>query len=68
MSITKAEKNLIDGMTYEELLTRWRFSKSPDPLFQWETGRYYSDVMAKKKDEVGEAVAVAISKRIGWRS
>lgn len=59
-------KAQIDTMSYEDLLRLWRFAPAGNPLFQGEVGQYYSKVMAKKKNEIGSAAAVAASKRIGW--
>lgn len=56
----------IDNASYEELLRKWRYAPAGDPMFQGETGQYYSEVMAKKRDEVGNAEHVRASKSIGW--
>ena len=63
--MTDKEKAWIDSASYEKLLSKWRFAVVGDSMFQGETGRYYSEVMARKKAE-NNAVAVATSKRIGW--
>lgn len=59
-------KKEIDGMTYEELMSRWRFAPIGSPWFQGDIGKYYSKVMAAKRKEIGAAAAVATSKAIGW--
>lgn len=59
-------KDWIDNATYEELLRRWRNASAGDPFFQGETGKYYSEVMARKRGETPHAEQVAASKRIGW--
>jgi hypothetical protein len=56
----------IDAASYEQLLRRWRFAPSGDPLFQGEVGEYYKKALAEAKEAVGPAEAVAASKRIGW--
>ena len=66
MKLTEENKKTIDGMSYEQLLTRWRFSPSGDRWFQGETGDYWGSVMKKKKEEIGQDKAVSISKSIGW--
>ncbi len=58
-------KNQIDKMDYESMLRRWRNAPVGDPFFQGDIGDYYSKVMAKKRSEIGNAVHVAISKKIG---
>jgi hypothetical protein len=59
-------KNWIDTASYEQLLSHWRFAPVGDPLFQGETGDYYSKVMARKREEVGHNKAVEASKNIEW--
>ncbi len=63
---TNAEKDWIDNATYQELLRRWRHAPVGDPMFQGDTGDYYSKVMAEKRSAVGPVAAVAASKAIGW--
>ena len=62
--MTNEEKDWIDNATYDELLSKWRFAKVGDPLFQSETGVYYGEVMAEKKKQCYDPVKV--SKRVGW--
>lgn len=58
-------KTWIDNATIEELLKCWRFSPAGNPLFNGETGEYYSKVMNEKRAaDPGEYTAA--SKRIGW--
>lgn len=59
-------KNWIDNASYAQLFSRWRFASSGDPIFQGEVGEYYSEVMKKKRIEVGDAEHTRISKMIGW--
>lgn len=63
----KERKKWIDNASYEELLRRWRFAPTGSPWFQGEIGRYYEQVMMKKKAEVGDEQHAAISKKIGWK-
>ena len=64
--MTEETKKRIDNMDYESMLSLWRNAPVGHPMFQGETGRYYSKVMAKKRDEVGNYAHVAASKSIGW--
>lgn len=64
--IPESMKKTIDGMTYEQLLGHWRFAAIGDPFFKGEVGDYYAAVMRKKKEEVGNDIHVAASKRLGW--
>jgi hypothetical protein len=64
--MTKEQKEWIDTASYEDLLRRWRFAPTGDPLFQNEVGDYYAEVMRRRRNEVGPAVHTATSKRIGW--
>lgn len=65
MDLTPEHKAYIDSLSYEALLSRWRFSPCGDPWFQDETGAYWGKRMAEMRslDEVG---AVAASKSLGW--
>ena len=58
-------KNWIDNASYQQLLSKWRFSPSGDPFFEGEIGEYYSKVMAERK-AADPGAAVAASKAIGW--
>jgi len=59
------QKDWIDNVSYEQLLHRWRFSKSGDEIFQGEAGEYYSKVMNERRALVGNAEHVRLSKKIG---
>ena len=63
MDLTDKNKTHIDEMSYEGLLSHWRFAPSGDPWFQGETGKYWGKRMGelKSKDPAG---AVAASKRL----
>ena len=67
MELTEENKKCIDSLSYEQLLSRWRFAPSGDRWFQGETGDYWGSVMNKRKEEIGQDEAVRISKDIGWR-
>jgi hypothetical protein len=56
----------IDNASYEQLLTKWRFSPIGDPFFVGEVGEHFKNVMAKKRNELGNDEAAEASKRIGW--
>jgi hypothetical protein len=58
-------KEVIDGSSYEQLLSRWRFAKPGNPFFFGEVGEYYSKVMFQKRDADPDG-AVRASKSIGW--
>jgi len=62
----QATKERIDGMDYESMLRLWRNAPVGEPLFQGETGDYFSKVMAEKRDALPEGAHVAASKKIGW--
>lgn len=59
-------KKEIDSMNYKQLLTKWRFAKVGDSFFKDDIGKYYSEIMLKKRDELSTGEAVRISKEIGW--
>jgi hypothetical protein len=64
--MTDKTKKEIDDMPYEAMLRRWRFAPIGDPMFTGEVGEYYSEVMATKRNQVGNKEHVAASKHIGW--
>jgi len=67
MDLTDKNKTIIDNMSYEDLLRKWRFASSGDPWFQGETGNYWGSRMNELRDSPGgQEKHVAISKAIGW--
>ena len=64
--MTDSHKKSIDDMSYESMLSLWRNAPSGHPMFQGDTGQYYSKVMAEKREKVGNAEHVRASKSIGW--
>ncbi len=65
MTLTSERKAHIDSLSYETLLSRWRFTPSGDPWFQDETGKYWGERMAELRN-LDHAGAVAASKSLGW--
>lgn len=59
-------KKMIDSMDYESMLRRWRNAPVGDSIFQGETGKYYAEVMKRKRSEISNDEHVVASKRIGW--
>ncbi|MDD4352697.1 MAG: hypothetical protein PHU71_07035 [Candidatus Gracilibacteria bacterium] len=59
-------KDMINAMTYGEMLRLWRFSPIGDPMFEGELGSYFQDVMVEKKRLLSNNEQVSISKMIGW--
>ena len=64
MEMTDKNKEHIDGLSYESLLSHWRFAPAGDPWFQGETGDYWGKRMAELKGRIDH---VAISKSLGWK-
>jgi len=64
LKLTKENKKTIDDMSYESLLSKWRFSPLGDPWFQGETGQYWGKRMKELKDKGADHVGA--SKKIGW--
>lgn len=63
----KDYREWIDRASFEELLRRWRFAPmGDDHIFQGEIGKYYGEVMSKRRAELPEGEAVRISKSIGF--
>ena len=63
---TEEMRKWIDEAPYEALLRRWRFEPSGSPWFQGETGKYYSEVLFRRREEIGPEKHTAASKTIGW--
>jgi len=66
MALDVEMKRWIDEASYEALLTKWRFAVAGDLFFQGEMGKYYSVMLGKKREEVGNSIHVTTSKKIGW--
>lgn len=63
--MTDEQKQKIDNMGYESMLSLWRSAPAGHPMFQGDIGQYYSQVMAEKRKQVGNAEHVRASKSIG---
>lgn len=59
--MNKKHKDIIDNMTQFEMCRMWRFSEPGNPLFQGDTGDYFSKVLNEKG-----GFTPAISKALGW--
>ena len=67
MDLTPQNKAAIDALSYEELLSEWRFAPVGHRMFQGETGVYWGQRMAEKRAEPnGEERHVAASKALSW--
>lgn len=67
MKLTEQNKKHIDSMSYESLLSHWRFEPIGDPWFQDETGDYWSKRMAELRSKPGgNDQHIAASKSLGW--
>ncbi|MDR2172655.1 MAG: hypothetical protein LBE32_00345 [Burkholderiales bacterium] len=64
MKVTETLKQQIDAMSYEEMLSMWRFSPVGDAMFEGESGDYFAKVMREKRDAGADHVGA--SKKIGW--
>ena len=64
MDLTEENKKHIDGMSYEGLLSQWRFAPVGNPWFRGETGKYWGKRMAELKAK-DPGMAVAASKNLG---
>lgn len=65
MTLTLELKDMIDDMSYEELLRGWRFATIGDKWFQGGTGKYWVERMRDMR-KAGADHAQA-SKNIGWK-
>lgn len=64
--MTEDQKKWIDNAPYIELLRKWRFCASGDPLFEGECGLYYALAMKDRRSRVSPAEHTAASKALGW--
>ena len=64
MELTPKNKEYIDGLIYEQLLSHWRFAPAGDQWFQGETGDYWAKRMKELRDSGADHVRT--SKKIGW--
>ena len=62
--MTSEQKQWIDNASYEELLSKWRFAPSGDPMFEKPNCDYYKEVMNKKRGALSHEERVATSKRV----
>ena len=66
MDLTHENKEYIDSMNYESLLSQWRNTPSGSPWFQGATGEYWWERMSELKSQPGgNGRHVAASKSIG---
>lgn len=58
--------HMIDLWSYVDMLRKWRFETSGDPMFQGPMGRYFSFIMEQKKFLLSQDEQVTFSKMVGW--
>jgi hypothetical protein len=51
MKLTEENKQYIDSLSYESLLSHWRFASLGDPWFQDETGDYWNKKMRELREQ-----------------
>jgi hypothetical protein len=67
MELTNKNKEYIDSLSYEALLSKWRFAPVGDKWFQGETGKYWGERMFELRTQLGgNDRHVSASKTIGW--
>jgi hypothetical protein len=64
--MTEQLKQIIDSMSYSQMLSKWRFAPAGDPMFQGEIGEYFSKAMGEKEKTLQPGEKVGISKKLGW--
>jgi hypothetical protein len=65
--INPEHKKWIDNASLEDLLKQWRFGEIGHPIFEGETGKYFSDKMFDMRDSYPEEW-VKVSKKIGFEA
>lgn len=67
MKLTDKNKKHIDSLSYEQLLSHWRFAPIGDSWFEGETGRYWGERMRGMREQPGgQERHIFASKSIGW--
>ena len=67
MELTPKNKEYIDSLTYEQLLSHWRFAPVGDEWFQGATGEYWGTRMRELRTQPGgQEEYVRTSKFLGW--
>lgn len=67
MDLTPENKKYIDGLSYQSLLSHWRFAPIGDKWFMGETGNYWSKRMSELRNKPGgDDEHIRSSKSIGW--
>jgi len=64
--MTPEQKDKIDNMSYEQMLSLWRNAYVGHPMFHNDVGDYFSKVMNEKRQQISDADHVRASKNIGW--
>jgi len=64
--MNREQRNRIDAMTYEEMVTHRRFTPVENEMFQGMMGEYFFKMMNEKGKEITREEKIAISKKIGW--
>jgi len=64
VNLTSENKAYIDKLSYQELLSSWRFAPIGDKWFQGETGIYWEKRMSELRQQSADHVGA--SKAIGW--
>lgn len=67
-NLTAQRREEIDQMGYLEMLKAWRFTQIGSGMFAKESGRYFKEVMEKKKNKLSSDEQVKISKLVGLRN
>ena len=66
MSLSEEERKNILGMSYYDMLKKWRFCPIGSDYFEGERGTFFRRTMEEKKLELSVDEAVRISKKVGW--
>ena len=66
MSLSEEERKNILGMSYYDMLKKWRFCPIGSGYFSGEKGTFFRRTMEEKKLELSVDEAVRISKKVGW--
>lgn len=67
MKMDAKTKKQIDEMSYYDMMALWRNAPCGHPFFQGDAGKYYGEVLKKKRSEITPFEQVKTSKDIGWK-
>ena len=63
MQLTVELQEIIDKLTYKQLLIGWRYANAGNEMFEGDSGEYWY----KRMQEIKPLNHATISKQVGWK-